>query len=251
MAMQMNIFSELNTNISVECVVFGFDFNELKVLLVERTLKIKKKPDTICYYLPFDLIRNIENIEETPTRILYDLTGIDIKNQKQFYCFGKTGRTKKESDIDLLKSLQLQPDDRIVSIAHYSLLNQESLNIEKETNYYNLKWFNVNELPNLAFDHVDIITKALSSLYYNVKFFGEGLELLPKKFTLSQLQKLYEVLLNRTLDKRNFRRKILNVGLFRKLAIKEKGVAHKPAKYFQINQEKYQKLQQGEIEIIF
>ena len=251
MSLQMSIFSELNTNVSAECVLFGFDFNELKVLLVEKTLKPKKKPEITYNYLPFDQIRNIESLDESAQRIILDLIGLKDIEVKQFFCFGQTNRTKNEIDVDLLKSLQYQPDDRIISVGFFSLVNQDALAIEKETQYYKIKWCSVNDLPQLAFDHKNIITKALESLYFNVKFLGTGLELLPAKFTLTQVQKLYEVLLNRPMDKRNFRRKILASGLFRKLATKEKGVAHKPAKYFQINKEKYQLLNVGEIEIIF
>jgi hypothetical protein len=228
----------LNPYISVDCVIFGFDSSDLKVLLIER----EKNNYNLKMKLPGDLIGDNENLDEAAYRVLKELTGLDNVYLMQFYAFGSLDRTNNEQDLKWLIDTSKLSIKRVVTVAYFSLIKINENNIISSNADYNYKWYKINEIPKLAFDHNNIITKALETLQIKLKTEPIGFELLPKKFTINQLQKLYEAILGKKLDNRNFRKKILKVPYIKKLKERQMGVAHKPAYYYKFDSLLYQKI---------
>ncbi|MFM1875478.1 MAG: hypothetical protein RL266_1215 [Bacteroidota bacterium] len=234
---QNHLSFNVNPNVSVDCVVFGFDKNGLKVLLIER-----ENPDNTegkNYQLPGDLIHNDENLDEAANRVLKELTNIDKLFLEQFAAFGDPQRVKRENDLEWLRSVRKDPDARVVTIGYYALIKSENFKPTANSFARKAEWVNKNDVPELAFDHNQILSAALEALKLKMRTVPVGFELLPKKFTLRQLQSLYEAVLGSEIDKRNFRRKILGMKFIVPLDEKQKGVAHKPAQLFQFNKKDY------------
>lgn len=229
----------VNPNVSVDCVIFGFDGERLKVLLIDREQHIENDQDKV-YALPGNLIRNDENLDEAAERVLRELTGLHDIFLEQFGSFGDPERLTKEHDLLWLKSIRAQPDARVITVAYYSLIRSDEIELHASGFAKDAKWHNIDELPSLGFDHAEIIDTALKELKFKSKYQPIGFELLPEKFTLGQLQKLYEAILNTELDKRNFRRKILKMSFLVPSQEKQIGVPHKPARYFTFDKDKYQ-----------
>ncbi|MBN2639395.1 MAG: NUDIX hydrolase, partial [Bacteroidales bacterium] len=230
-------------NVSVDSVVFGFDSINLNVLLVERNISY----GGINYHdwkFPGDLIRKDEDLDTASKRILKDLTGLDDIYMKQLKAFGALDRlTKRPQDMAWLVSID-HPEDRVITIPYYALINLEKNGKKPGVLNENAKWFPVDEatkLP-LAFDHLEILEFALETLRNEVRTKPLAFELLPQKFSLSQLQKIYEVIFQMSLDKRNFRKKISNLSYIVSLNEKEDDVSHRPAKLYMFSRDVYQKL---------
>jgi 8-oxo-dGTP diphosphatase len=166
-------------------------------------------------------------LEEAAKRELKEETGIEKVFLEQLYTFGEVNR---------------DPRERVVTVAYYALVNLGGHKIQAMTDAVKAAWFSVDELPELAFDHESIIEMASQRLKGKVRYQPIGFELLPKKFTLFQLQKLYEIILEQKLDKRNFRKKILSMDLFMELDEVEEDVAHRAAKLYQFDENKYEQL---------
>ncbi|HBF88937.1 MAG TPA: NUDIX hydrolase [Bacteroidales bacterium] len=247
--MQKTIFSELNPNISVNCVTLGFAQNELKVLVNINEVKKGKNVSSV-YALPESLIRHEESLKDSAKRILKDFTNPDKVYFEQLYTFGKVDRNKKH-DIEWMRLLGLHADERLISVTYFALLKPDLFVSEQTLFDKKTEWIPFNKLPKLAFDHNDIVEKALLTLKRKLKFEALGIELLPDNFTLSELQALYETVLDTSFDKRNFRRKILNSGLFENTFKKQTAVTHKPAELFTINKEKYDLLRSGKFDLAF
>ncbi|MGB0917272.1 MAG: NUDIX hydrolase [Flavobacteriales bacterium] len=227
----------LNPNVSVDCVVFGFDVSGLKVLLIERD-----NPDNTegkNFQLPGDLIRNTENLDDAANRVLKELTGLNDLYLTQFSAFGDPNRVKRENDLEWLRSVRKDPEARVVTIGYFSLIKPEDFAPAANSFARKAEWIHLKNVPELAFDHNLILNKALKALQFRMRSEPVGFELLPAKFTLRQLQKLYETVLEFEMDKRNFRRKILSTDILIPLDEKQRGVAHKPAKLYAFNQEAY------------
>ncbi len=231
----------LSPNFSVDCVVFGFDFENLKVLLVERTLDDKETGKALVkdHTLAGNHVFNDEDLDEAAARVLYDLTGLENIYLEQFHTFGNPDRLTKEKDIMWLESIGLNPENRVVTTAYYSLIRLNDVKIEEKGR--RLVWHPVDKPIDLAFDHKIIISLALEALRTKIRTNPIGFELLPTKFTLSQLQKLYEEIFGVTYDKRNFRKKISRMDYLVPLNEKQKGVAHKPAQLFMFSKDVYEK----------
>ena len=209
---------------SVDCVIFGFDEGELKILLIERN----EDPFKDWFALPGNLVDNNESIEGAAERILYELTGLKGIYMEQYYTFGEVGR---------------HPRGRVLTVAYYAMIR---LNGQKElkpvSNYARQAvWVNVKEMPELAFDHSKIFKKGFDKIRNKISYQPIAFELLPEKFTLTQLQSLYEVILNKTLDKRNFRKKMLAYDILKELDEKQKGVSYRAAKLYKFDKRKYAK----------
>jgi 8-oxo-dGTP diphosphatase len=192
--------------------------------------------------VPGDLIYDNETLDEAANRVLKELTGIDNIYLEQVGAFGDPNRMGKESDKEWLKSLRAEPDARVITVAYFSLVKMHDFNPEASSFAESAGWAPIKEIDELAFDHSQILECALSQLKRKIKIQPIGFNLLPQKFTLSQLHKLYESILNKPLDKRNFRRKILNLQILTPLNEKQVGVPHKPSQLFEFNEENYQKL---------
>jgi hypothetical protein len=231
----------LNNTISVDCVIFGFDFEKLNVLLVDRVLVDEKTGKELFSDLTLtgNHIFEDESLEDAAARILFDLTGLENIYLKQFGAFGDTERLLKPNDQAWLRASGRDPHSRILSVGYYSLLATEKVTLKWKGR--NVKWYPVAEVTDLAFDHYTILQSALQALRRELLYEPIGFELLPEKFTLSQLQKLYEVVLGVELDKRNFRKKIARMNYLIPLDEKQKGVAHKPARLYMFSREVYEK----------
>ncbi|MBN2519830.1 MAG: NUDIX domain-containing protein [Bacteroidales bacterium] len=233
--------NNLNPHISVDCVIFGFDSERLKVLLIERRIEYNNNHITISsdLKLPGDLVRDDEDLDISAHRVLKELTGLDNIYLEQFYSFGDPHRISNPKDLNWLITTSNLPIKRVVTVAYYSLVKIDQSNLNPSSDEYNYVWYNINDIPKLAFDHNIILNKALEALRNKLKNEPVGFELLPKKFTKNQLQKVYEEILGISLDNRNFRKKIAYLPYIIPLNEKQKGVAHKPALLYKFDRKMY------------
>ena len=211
--------------LATDCVIFGFDGGELKLLLIER----EKEPFKNKWALPGGFVFMEETTEECAKRILFEKTGIKNMFIEQLYTF---------SDVDR------DPRERIVSVTYYALVNKHQYELIAGRDTVKAAWFELSKLPKLAFDHSKILKTAIQRLKGKVSYQPIGFELLDEKFTLTQLQVVYESILEAPIDKRNFRKKILGMGLLKALDEKEKNVAHKAARFYSFDKKAYKELTQ-------
>jgi 8-oxo-dGTP diphosphatase len=209
--------------LTVDCVVFGFDESELKILLIQRDLQ----PFQGKWALPGGFVRLDEDLDDAARRELREETGLSDVFLEQLYTFG---------------TLQRDPRERVVTVAYYALVALVQHQLHAATDARAAAWFCVSELPTLAFDHDRILSTAVARLKGKVRYQPIGFELLPEKFTLSQLQHLYEAILERQLDKRNFRKKILGMDLLVETNEIEQDVAHRAARLYRFDEGKYRRL---------
>ncbi len=210
---------------SVDNVIFGFDEKELKVLLIKRG----EQPFYDYWALPGDLVNPTEDLRDAPQRILTELTGIDSVFLEQSKTFGKMGR---------------HPSGRVITTVYLSLINVNMVNLKPSSFAETVAWKSIKSLGSLAFDHDEILEHCLHTLKQSVQQRPIGFELLPELFTLSDLQDLYEVILDESLDKRNFRKKILSMKILIDTDQMQSGVAHRPARLYKFDQEKYLRLKE-------
>jgi hypothetical protein len=208
--------------IALDCIIFGFDEGELKLLLIKRNFEPAKGQ----WSLIGEFINEDESLDEAAYRILTNLTGLKDVYMSQLYSHG---------DIDR------DPGARVISVSYYSLINIQNHDAQLVKDNY-AHWRPLSKLPNLIFDHSKMVEMALKRLRKEAKVKPIGFELLPQKFTLPQLQSLYEAIYSKTLDKRNFRKNMLSMGLLEKLDEKEKENSKKGAYYYQFNEQKYKEL---------
>jgi 8-oxo-dGTP diphosphatase len=211
-------------NLAVDCVVFGLDEpNNLQVMLIRRNLP----PFQDQWALPGGFVRIDESVDAAARRELQEETGLETVFLEQLYTFGTVDR---------------DPRERVVTVAYYALVNLKEYAIQAATDASEAAWFPISHLPTLAFDHAQIVEVAIARLKGKVRYEPIGFELLPQKFTLSQLQTLYETVLGVALDKRNFRKKILKMDLLLELDEVQTDVAHRAARLYQFDESKYQQL---------
>ncbi|MCB0737002.1 MAG: NUDIX hydrolase [Bacteroidetes bacterium] len=223
-------------NLSVDCVIFGYNGKELKVLLIEQK-KISEQLKT-QYALPGDLVEIDEDLDEAANRVLFELTNIKDIYLEQFQAFGNPVRVKEQKDSDWLRSIREFPEERVITVAYYSLVNIEDVAPKGSAFADHTEWINVKKVPPLAFDHDQILNHALQRFRSELVTKNIGFELLPPKFTLSQLQQLHELVLDKKLDKRNFRKSIKKIDHLEPLDEKQTGVDHKPAQLYRFNPKK-------------
>lgn len=210
--------------VAVDAIIFGFNENELdlKLLLLKRNFQ----PEKGNWSLMGGFVSPEESLDDSAQRIVSQLTGLDHVYMEQLFAFG---------------DIERDAGGRIISVAYFSLLkinDHDSALVKK----HGASWFSVNELPDLIFDHQEMVEKALRKLRIRARTQPIGFELLPKKFTIPQLQRLYEAIYQIPFDKRNFRRKLLAMGLLKKLNEKEKETSKKGAFYYRFNRPKYEEL---------
>jgi 8-oxo-dGTP diphosphatase len=206
--------------VTVDCVVFGLDDEDLKVLLIRRDLP----PFEDKWALPGGFVRLNETLDEAARRELQEETSLERVFLEQLYTFGAIDR---------------DPRERVITVAYYALVRLSDHRVQAATDARDAVWFAMDDLPPLAFDHDQILETAHQRLQGKVRYQPIGFELLPSKFTLTQLQKLYEIVLGRVLDKRNFRKKIQGMGILEELDEVEKGVAHRAARLYRFNKKEY------------
>lgn len=234
-------------NLSVDCVIFGFDSQDLNVLLVERTLINKSNNSVIFsdYTLTGNHVLVGENPDDAAIRILNNLTGHRDIFLEQFQTFGDKNRLSNEKDQQWIRSLNLHIPKQVITIGYFSLIDSSNFNLKKH-GQRNVKWFPVNSLPSLGYDHAYILSKALDRLRLKLKQEPIGFELLSQKFTLTQVQHLYEAILGTQLDPRNFRKKLAQVKYIVALDEKQTHVRHKPAQFYLFNRDAYEKSRKKE-----
>lgn len=228
----------INPHISVDCVIFGFSTKMLKVLLINRTFNGESGRIINDHKLPGDFIAINEDLDLAASRILEELTGLKDIYLQPFAFFGKPDRISRSEDINWLNETTGHIIKRVVTAAYYSLLNISITNSDFAIKN-NASWMDVKQIPKLAFDHASIISRGLAHLQLALRNEPIGFELLPEKFTIRELQILYEVILDCTLDNRNFRKKILKSPYLVQLEEKQAGVAHKPAYYYRFDRNIY------------
>lgn len=206
--------------VTVDCVVFGLDDEDLKVLLIRRDLP----PFEDKWALPGGFVRLEETLEEAARRELQEETSLERVFLEQLYTFGGIDRDSRE---------------RVITVAYYALVRLSDHRVQAATDARDAVWFAMDDLPPLAFDHDQILETAHQRLQGKVRYQPIGFELLPPKFTLTQLQKLYEIVLGRVLDKRNFRKKIQGMGILEELDEVEKDVAHRAARLYRFDKNEY------------
>ncbi|HUZ57669.1 MAG TPA: NUDIX domain-containing protein [Hanamia sp.] len=216
--------------IAVDCIIFGFDGKDLQVLLIKRAFE----PEIGKWSLMGGFVTLSESSDDGAYRILKKLTGLSNIYMEQLYCFADVNR---------------DPGGRVISIAYFALIKIDDYS-EKLMNEYNAKWYNINSIPALIFDHEKMILMGKERLKQKVAAHPIGFALLPEKFTLSQLQNLYEAIYEISFDKRNFLRKILSLGILIKLNEKEKLLSKKGSFYYRFDFNKYKKLDQEGLKFI-
>lgn len=209
--------------LTVDCVVFGFDEGALKVLLIRRGIE----PFQHRWALPGGFVRPNEPLDAAALRELREETGLREVYLEQLYTFGAIDR---------------DPRERVISVAYFALVRRADHLPSAATDAAEAAWFEVEKVPQLAFDHGEILNVALQRLRGKIRWQPVGFELLPKKFTLSKIQSLYEAILGRELDKRNFRKKLLALDLLVPLEEFTTAASKRPAQLFRFDQRKYQAL---------
>lgn len=217
---------------SVDCVLFGFDGKELKILLIERN----EEPYKDWWALPGNIVGSNESLDQSAERILFELTGLSGIYMEQYYAFGDPGR---------------HPQGRVITLAYFALIRLGSdEHLKPQISYAKgAKWTSIDKLPKLAFDHRQIYDKGLEKIKRRINHQPIAFELLSEKFTLTQLQNVYELILGKKLDKRNFRKKIISFGVLKELNEKQKGVSYRAATLYRFDKRKYAKLFGKEIAI--
>lgn len=212
-------------SVTVDCVVFGLDEEDLKIILIERG----GEPFKGRWALPGGFIQMEESLEQAAMRELKEETGVSNVYLEQLFTFGEPDR---------------DPRDRVISVAYYALVNLRDHAIKAATDARSAAWFSVDDIPKLAFDHNRILDMALKRLRGKVRYEPVGFELLPQKFTLTQLQRMYEKILEQKIDKRNFRKKILSMNLLNELDEVQMDVAHRAARLYRFDEKKYRQLKE-------
>ncbi|MGV3587069.1 MAG: NUDIX hydrolase [Adhaeribacter sp.] len=210
-------------SISTDNIIFGLDNRKLKVLLIRRNIE----PFLGNWALPGGFVLYNEDLDMSARRTLQNMTGMSNVYMEQVYTFGAVNRF---------------PDRRVVTVAYYALINYTLDNLKAGPDASDINWFDILELPELVFDHRHILETTLEFLRAKVRTEPIGFELLPQKFTLTELQGLYEAVLGTVFDTRNFRKKILKMNLLMPLDETQVGVAHRAARLYSFNKETYHKL---------
>ncbi len=207
--------------LAVDCIIFGFNNNRLELLLVHRGFE----PEKGKWSLIGGFVGNDEDIDDAANRVLYDLSGLENIYMEQVRTFGKADR---------------DPSGRVVSTTYSAMILKSEYN-EERVGKYDAKWFPIEELPELIFDHSEMVGSAIRRLRRRVRNFPIAFNLLPAKFTLPQLQMLYEGILSESLDKRNFRRKVSQMNYLVRLEEKDMSESRKGAYFYRFDEELYNK----------
>lgn len=213
--------------IAVDCIIFGFDGVRLKALLIHRGFE----PEKNKWSLMGGFVNASESVDAAAERILFQLTGLNNIYMEQLYSFGDVARDR---------------GGRVISISYFALIRSDNYS-EDLMQRYNARWFDLDKVPPLIFDHKKMLRMAKERLEEKAATHPIGLELLPNKFTLPQLQSLYEAIYERPLDKRNFTKKILGLQIFNKLNNKDKTSSRKGAYYYEFDRKKYEELEKSTI----
>lgn len=212
--------------VSVDAIVFGYDQEKgISLLLIKR----KYEPFQKFWALPGGLVLNGESLEDAVKRELKEEAGIDVNYLEQLYSFGKPNR---------------DPRNRVISIAYFGLIRPGDYQLLAQTDAEDAAWFNIKKLPKLAFDHKTIIETAVNRLQSKISYEPIGFELLDERFPFSDLEKLYSALLDREIDRRNFKKKIMSLGFLEELKETIQRKSGRPAHLYRFNKKKYFELKE-------
>lgn len=211
--------SKQQIKLATDAVIFTVQDGELKVLLIQ----MKKKPFEGEWAIPGGLLGDKEKTEEAAKRILAEQTGVSDVYLEQLMTFDEPKR---------------DPFGRVVSVAYFALMNSEGIELKTTAKYADVRWWPVKKLPELAYDHKDIMKVAVQRLRYKLEYTNVVWSLLPKTFPLSRLRDIYEIILDRPIDKRNFLKKILSLDMVEPTGKKSSGGAHRPAELYRFKQRK-------------
>ncbi len=211
--------------LSVDCVILGYVEDTLKLLVIERGAE----PHKGKMALPGDLVYPSEDMDLAASRVLNELTNLDEVNMTQFHSYGQVDR---------------HPVGRVITVGYYSLISVDQYDPLANSWADNVSWLDVKSLPKLAFDHNEIVDEALRALKQRVRLQPIGFKLLPKEFTLGQMQDLYETILDVAFDKANFRKKILGMNLLKDSGKLQIDVPHRPGRLYSFNKSAYESLLQ-------
>ena len=230
-------------NISVDCIIFGFHENELKVLLLQAKYAGQ-------WALPGGFIIKDEHMDEAANRILKQRTGVDNIFMQKFHVFSQPERSTKKINKQFLKNVGITLADswmfeRFISVGYTAMVDFTKVLPVTDSFSAACEWHNIHAIPQMILDHNFILEKALENLRMQLNYHPVGYNLLPEKFTMPDLQKLYETILDRPLDRRNFQRKIVGTGILKRLNETKKGVAHKAPYLYKFDLRKYQKALKG------
>jgi 8-oxo-dGTP diphosphatase len=221
-------------HLSADCVIFGFHENELRVLL------LKWKGDG-PWCLPGGFVRKEDSLEESAIRIVKQRTSIDNIFLRQFHVFSSPDRERKKETMPYASS-EGWLMERFVTVGFYALVEFSGVLPKPDMFSSECKWWDVHSVPkNMFLDHNEIFEKALHTLRMSLNDHPIGYELLPSKFTMPELQRLYETILDRSLDRRNFQKKMLSLGILERLKERKMGGAHKAPYLYKFNKAKYDK----------
>lgn len=230
--------TKFQPGLSIDCVIFGFHDNQLKVLLIK--VHHNKKWSLPGGFVPID-----QDIDNAATSILNQRTGVEGIFLRQFATFGRTKRNQNHFNKEALANLNITEEQgkwftqRFITVGYYALVDFLQTLPNSISTHEIVEWIDHKEVPELILDHREILDKALESLRTELNLMPIGYNLLPEKFTIPELQKLYETILDKKLDRRNFLRKITNIGILTKLDEKKSNVAHKAPNLYSFDKEKY------------
>lgn len=210
--------------VAVDAIVFGYQNNKLYVLLIEQKFGTEES----YWALPGGLVQNDESLLEAVKRELKEETNISVNYFEQLYTFGD----------DVYRDSR----NRVISVAYFALVDASKLSIKANTDAENTQWFEINQVPTLAFDHNIILNKALERLKAKLTYEPVGFDLLPKEFMFSELENLYCTILEKEIDRRNFRKKILSFEIIEETDLFSPIKSGRPAKLFKFNKQKYNAL---------
>lgn len=228
----------IHTFVSIDCVVFGFDNEQLNILLVKKDNSSSEKPSL---KLPGSLIFDQEDVDDAASRVLFELTGIKKMPLRQFRCFASPGRASKEEDRKWLNEAYQPNINRLITVAYIALckINHKHHNISK----YSSQWCPLNHVPEMPFDHSEILQASLSEIQKWIELEPSIIfNLLPQKFTISQLHRLYESIYAKKIDIRNFHKKVAAMPQVVALDEREEGVSHRAARFYRFDKKGYLKI---------
>jgi 8-oxo-dGTP diphosphatase len=231
----------INYNVTIDCVIFGYDFKCLNIIVLERVLRTKDQKDFIIndLKLPGNFLYDHEDFDEGASRIVKDLTGLNHIELHQFKAFGAPDRISNEKDLLWFKHINY-PVTRVFTIGYYSLLKPHQMNLPL-TSVEHAKWYPVYKIKKMAYDHQRIVAESLEALRVKVRLQSHLVfNLLPVKFTMSQLLGLYEEIYQIKLDRRNFYKKINSLDYIVQLNEKQQDVAHKPGWLYMFSNDLYE-----------
>lgn len=215
-----------NIKIAVDAVVFGYKDASLQVLLIQQ----KFGSQNSYWALPGGLVKDDESLVDAVKRELKEETNVEINHLEQLYTFGD--------------DISRDSRNRVISVAYFALVDPEKFNLIADTDADNVAWFKINAIPNLAFDHNEIISKAISRLKIKLIYQPIGFDLLSDKFLFSDLENLYTTILEKEIDRRNFRKKMISFEILEETNEYSTKKTGRPAKYFIFNKEAYKRLEQ-------